>query len=73
MIFSQTELNIPQKNYNDSIIENVRDPTLKAILKYRKHPSILAKKRKIKSGSVRRRMLLKRQKKLRRLKSITRR
>ena len=25
------------KNHTDSIIENVRDPTLKAILKYRKH------------------------------------
>ena len=31
---------------------NVRDPTLKAILKYRKHPSILAIKRSIKSGPV---------------------
>ena len=45
-------LNIPQKNYTDSITENVRDPTLKAILKYRKHLSILAIKRKIKSGPV---------------------
>ena len=35
-------LNFPQKNHRDSIIENFRDPTLKAILKYRKHPCILA-------------------------------
>ena len=34
------------------IIENVRDPTLKAISKYRKHPRILAIKRKTKSGPV---------------------
>ena len=59
-------LNIPQKNHTDSIIENVRDPTLKAILKYCKHPSILEIKRKIKSNLylllivLRRRRLLKR-------------
>ena len=35
-------LNIPQKNHTNSIIENVRNPTLKAILKYREHPGILA-------------------------------
>ena len=57
MSFSQTvkPVNIPQKNHTDSIIEDVRDPTLsynKAILKYRKHSSILAIKRKIKSGPV---------------------
>ena len=34
------------------IIENVRDLTLKAISKYRKHPRILAIKRKTKSGPV---------------------
>ena len=45
-------LNIRQKNHIDSIIENVRDPTLKAISKYCKHPSILAIKRKNKSGPV---------------------
>ena len=45
-------LNIPKKDHTDSIVENVRDPTLKAILKYRKHPSILAIKRRIKSGPV---------------------
>ena len=39
---------IRQKNHADSIIENVRDPTLKAILKYRKHPSILAIKKRLK-------------------------
>ena len=42
-------LNIPQRNRTDSIIENIRDPTLKAILKYCKYLSILAIKRKIKS------------------------
>ena len=45
-------LNIRKKDRTDSIIENVRDFTLKAILKYRKHPSILAMKRRIKSGPV---------------------
>ena len=45
-------LNIPKKDHTDSIVENVGDPTLKAILKYRKHPSILVIKRKIKSGPV---------------------
>ena len=54
MNFSQTikNLNISQKNHTDSIIENVRDPTLKTILKYRKHPSILAIKRKTKSNPI---------------------
>ena len=45
-------LNILQKNYTDSMIDNVRDHTLEVILKYRKHPSILAIKRKIKSCPV---------------------
>ena len=45
-------LNIPKTDHTNSIIENIRDPTLKAILKYRKHPSILAIKRKLKSGPV---------------------
>ena len=46
-------LNIPKKNHTDSIIENVRDPTLKAILNiYRKHHSILAIKKRIKSDAV---------------------
>ena len=35
-------LNISQYTDFDPIIENVKDPTLKAILKYEKHPSILA-------------------------------
>ena len=35
-------LNISQYSDFDPIIENVKDPTLKAILKYEKHPSILA-------------------------------
>ena len=34
-------LNIPQYSDFDPIIGNVKDPTLKAILKYEKHPSIL--------------------------------
>ena len=42
-------LNIPKKDHTDSIVENVRDPTLKVILKYHKHPSIMAIKRRIKS------------------------
>ena len=45
-------LNIPQKHHTESIIDNVRDPTLKAILKYCKHTSTLAIKRNIKSGPV---------------------
>ena len=45
-------LSIPKKDHTDSIVENDRDPTLKAILKYRKHPSILAIKRRIKSSLV---------------------
>ena len=45
-------LDIPKKDHIDSVIENIRDPTLKAKLKYRKHPSILAIKRWIKSGPV---------------------
>ena len=40
------------KNHTGSIIENVGDPTLKTILKYRKHASILPIKRRIKSGPV---------------------
>ena len=51
MIFSKT-LNVPNKDHTDSIIENVRDSTLKAILTYRKHSNILAIKRRIKSGPV---------------------
>ena len=35
-------LNISQYSDFDPIIENVKDPTLKTILKYKKHPSILA-------------------------------
>ena len=45
-------LNIPKKDHTDSIVENVRDPTLKAILKYRKHLSILIIKGRIKSSPV---------------------
>ena len=33
--------NISQYSDLDPILENVKDPTLKAILKYKKHPSIL--------------------------------
>ena len=35
-------LNISQYSDFDPIIEKDKDPTLKAILKYEKHPSILA-------------------------------
>ena len=35
-------LNISKYSDFDPIIENFKDPTLKAILKYKKHPSILA-------------------------------
>ena len=35
-------LNILEYSDFDPIIENVKDPTLKAILKYEKHPSVLA-------------------------------
>ena len=46
-------LNIPKKDHTNSIVENVRDPpTLKAILKYRKHLSILLIKGRIKSSPV---------------------
>ena len=31
---------IPHTKHSDLKVENVRDPTLKAILKYRNHPSI---------------------------------
>ena len=34
-------LNIPRFPNNESFVNNINDPTLKAILKYRKHPSIL--------------------------------
>ena len=34
-------LNISQYSDFDPIIENIKDPTIKAILKYKKHPSIL--------------------------------
>ena len=59
-------LNVP-KNHTDSITEDIRDPTLKAMLKYRKHPpSILAIKRKMVLHLLliilQRRRLLKRQK-----------
>ena len=38
-------LTVPEKRHTDSIIENVRDPTLEAMVKYCKHPSILAIKK----------------------------
>ena len=31
-----------QKIGSDSVVDNTADPNLKAILKYRKHPSIIA-------------------------------
>ena len=35
-------LNIPNYENWDSLAENIDDPTLKAIVKWRNHPSILA-------------------------------
>ena len=72
-------LNIPHKSHTYSVIENLRDPTLKAILKYCKHSCFLAVNRKTKSGPVfgfnriTKEDVIKGIKKLRRLKSITRR
>ena len=34
-------LNAPRKNRRDSNFDDIRDPTLKTIIKYHKHPSIL--------------------------------
>ena len=45
-------LNISQYSNFDLIMENARDPTLKAILKYKRHPSILAIKTKCNRNSV---------------------
>ena len=42
-------LNISQYSDFDPIIENIKDPTLKAILKYKKHSSILAIRTKCKN------------------------
>ena len=39
-----TNLNIPQFNQIDRISENISDPVIKAIVKYRAHPSIIASK-----------------------------
>lgn len=40
-----TILGIPRFNQSDPFSDNVSDPTLKAILKYLKHPSILITKK----------------------------
>ena len=45
-------LNFPQKNHNDWNFVNVRDPTLKSILKYHHHSSILGIEEKTKRVSV---------------------
>ena len=37
-----TNLKIPQYSNFDPIAQNIEDPTLKAIMKYKNHPSILA-------------------------------
>ena len=37
-----TNLTIPQFNQIDQTSENIRDPVIKAIVKYRGHPSIIA-------------------------------
>ena len=44
-------LNIPQFNPGDSTCEKVLDPVVRAIVRYRKHPSILAMNRKCDSKS----------------------
>ena len=45
-------LNIPQKNHTNLIIEIITDSTLKATLKYCKHSSVLEIKRQTKSDTV---------------------
>ena len=45
-----TTLGSPQNNETESVIHNIGDPLMKAILKYRFHPSIVAIKKNFKSG-----------------------
>ena len=42
-------LKIPQNSNFDPIAQNIEDPTLKAIVKYKNHPSILTIQAKIKA------------------------
>ena len=46
-----TNLNITQFNQIDQIPENISDPVIKAIVKYRAHPSIIASKKNYASKS----------------------
>ena len=45
----QTILKIPQYSDFDPIVQNIKDPTLKAIMKYKNHRSILPLKLNIKA------------------------
>ena len=45
-----TTLGSPQNNETEPVIHNIGDPLMKAILKYRFHPSIVAIKKNFKSG-----------------------
>ena len=45
-----TTLGSPQNNETEQVIHNIGDPLMKAILKYRFHPSIVAIKKNFKSG-----------------------
>lgn len=51
MIFSQILLSIPKFDPSDPVSDNVYDPTLKSIFKYRKHASILIIEEKFNSNS----------------------
>ena len=62
--------NISQYSDFDPIIEKVKDPTLKAILKYKTHPSILAIRTKGNSNSAFSFILVLRTSVLRKLKQI---
>ena len=44
-------LNISRFPDSDPLIRNIKDPALKAILKYRKHPSIIAIESKYRQAS----------------------
>ena len=45
-----TTLGSPQNNETEPVIHNIGDPLMKAILKYRFHPSIVAIKKNFKSS-----------------------
>ena len=46
-----SNFNISRFPDSDTLIQNIKDPTLKAILKYRKHPSIIASESKYRNAS----------------------